>query len=319
MNEQTEFVHVPVMLNEVIESLKIKENGIYVDGTAGGGGHSFAIGSLLGKSGYLICVDRDPEAIERCSKKTASLECKKEIIHSEFSRIPAIANERKILIDGLLLDLGVSSFQLDEADRGFSYRFDAPLDMRMNPESGISAYDIVNTYTAEQLNTIFFEYGEERYSRRIADAVCSARKEKPIATTFELSEIIKCAMPGKALREKQHPAKRVFQAIRIAVNDELGQITSVLENIIPCMALGGRIAIITFHSLEDRIVKKAFVRFANPCTCQNLPICVCGKKPAGKIVANLVPSETETASNFRAHSARLRVFERNETEITFPF
>ena len=166
---------------------KIKENGIYVDGTAGGGGHSFAIGSLLGKSGYLICVDRDPEAIERCSKKTASLECKKEIIHSEFSRIPAIANERKILIDGLLLDLGVSSFQLDEADRGFSYRFDAPLDMRMNPESGISAYDIVNTYTAEQLNTIFFEYGEERYSRRIADAVCSARKEKPIATTFELS------------------------------------------------------------------------------------------------------------------------------------
>ncbi len=319
MDDKTEFVHVPVMLNEVIELLNIKENGIYADGTAGGGGHSFEIGSRLGESGLLLCVDRDPEAVARCSQRIAALKCRKEVIHSEFSEIPNIVNERKILLDGLLLDLGVSSFQLDEDYRGFSYRYDAPLDMRMNPTSGISAYDVVNTYSAEQLNGIFFEYGEERYSRRIAEAIVSERSKEPIATTFGLSDIIKKAMPAKALHEKQHPSKRVFQAIRIAVNDELGQISSVLENIIPCMAPGGRIAIITFHSLEDRIVKKSFVKFANPCTCQNLPICICGKKSAGKIIGNLTPSKEETENNFRAHSARLRVFERNETEISFPF
>ena len=306
------FSHVSVLLNETVENLAIKPDGVYADGTAGGGGHSFEIGKRLSPSGTLICTDRDSEAVEACSKRLEALECKKEIIHSEFRALPEILEERNIKLDGLLLDLGVSSHQLDSYERGFSYMHDAPLDMRMNKDDAFTAADLVNTYPEQELARIFFEYGEERWSRQIAKKIVAKRTEKPFETTFELVNTIKSSMPPKALNEAQHPAKRVFQAIRIAVNGELSQVSDVLTDIIPHMNQGGRICVITFHSLEDRIVKTSFATAENPCTCPpDFPVCVCGKKSAGKVITKkpILPSEEEINANPRARSAKLRVFE----------
>ncbi len=306
------YEHIPVMLDEVIDGLNIKEEGIYDDGTAGGGNHSYAIGMKLSSEGTLICVDRDTTAIDECRKKLKSLNCNVEFLHREFRELPALLKTKGILLDGLLLDLGVSSYQLETAERGFSYTNNALLDMRMNRDDPITAKDVVNKYTKEDLEKIFFEYGEERFSRRIAENIIKARAIKPIETTFELVDIIKGSMPAKSLREKQHPAKRIFQAIRIAVNDELSQISEILDEIIPCMKQGGRIVIITFHSLEDKIVKSAFNRFENPCICPpDFPVCVCGRRPLGRVIGKmLTPIEKETEENPRARSAKLRILEK---------
>ena len=308
-----EFSHIPVLLSETIDALNIDPDGIYVDGTAGGGNHSAAIAEKLSENGRLICVDRDEEAISACKKRFENSDKNIEIIHSEFANIPEILKEKGIFADGILADLGVSSHQLDDASRGFSYMQNAPLDMRMDGESGFSAKDVVNGYSADRLAKIFFEYGEEKYSRRIAAGIVCAREEKKIETTGELVEIIKRAMPQAALREKQHPAKRVFQAIRIEVNGELTQISSLLENILPYMNNGGRLAVITFHSLEDRIVKNAFSKFQKPCTCPpEFPVCVCGKKAYGHVVGKVITAgEKELSENPRSRSAKLRVFEKN--------
>ena len=308
-----EFSHIPVLLDETIDALNIDPDGIYVDGTAGGGNHSAAIAERLSEKGRLICVDRDEEAISACKKRFENSDKNIEIIHSEFANIPEILKEKGIFADGILADLGVSSHQLDDASRGFSYMQNAPLDMRMDGESDFSAKDVVNGYSADRLAKIFFEYGEEKYSRRIAAGIVGARETKKIETTGELVEIIKRAMPQAALREKQHPAKRVFQAIRIEVNGELTQISSLLENILPYMNNGGRLAVITFHSLEDRIVKNAFSKFQKPCTCPpEFPVCVCGKKAYGHVVGKVITAgEKELSENPRSRSAKLRVFEKN--------
>ncbi len=307
-----DFSHIPVLFRETIDSLKIKPDGVYADGTAGGGGHSFAIGSQLSANGLLICTDRDTEAVAACTSRLDPLECKKEIYHAEFTNLPHILEEKGIKLDGLLLDLGVSSHQLDSAERGFSYMNDAPLDMRMNTDDTFTAADLVNTYSEQELARVFFEYGEERWSRSIAKKIVLQRQSAPINTTLELVNIIKSAMPAKALNEAQHPAKRVFQAIRIAVNGELSQIHDVLSDIIPYMNPNGRIAVITFHSLEDRIVKTAFASAEHPCTCPpNFPVCVCGKKSLGKVITKkpIVPSDEEMKTNPRSRSSKLRVFE----------
>lgn len=306
------FKHTPVMLNEVINGLSIKADGIYTDGTAGGGNHSYAIGMKLSPQGTLICVDRDIDAIGECKEKLKPLLCKVDFIHQTFKNIPKILKERGIQLDGLLLDLGVSSHQLETAERGFSYTSDAALDMRMNSDDTITAKDVINRYTKDNLEKIFFEYGEERYSRNIADNIVKQRAIKPIETTLELVDIIKKSMPARALREKQHPAKRIFQAIRIAVNDELSQISGIFDEIIPCMNLGGRIVVITFHSLEDKIVKSAFNRFEHPCTCPpDFPVCVCGKRPSGFAVGKvIIPTDSEIEENPRSRSAKMRIFEK---------
>lgn len=312
-----EFSHIPVMLHEVVDGLNIRPDGLYVDGTAGGGNHSFEIGKRLSSSGRLICTDRDEEAVEACRKKLSPLCCKTEILRSPFNRIPEILAEREVKADGLLVDLGVSSHQLDEGYRGFSYMKDGPLDMRMDLSGGVTAADIIRDADQGELERIFFEYGEERYSRKIAAAIVEKRAESPIENTLTLAEIIKQAMPSGAVKkEKQHPAKRVFQALRIAVNDELFQISDLLEHVIGHMADGGRIAVISFHSLEDRVVKNAFRRFEHPCTCPpDFPVCVCGKKPLGKCVGKcILPSKKEIEQNPRSRSAKLRVFEVKYTE-----
>lgn len=308
----TEFEHIPVLFNETIEALSVKPEGVYCDGTAGGGNHALAVGSRLGRGGTLICVDRDSEAIAECRKKLASLECAVELYHSDFTEIPAILSSKGIKADGLLLDLGVSSHQLDEKERGFSYMHDAPLDMRMNRDDALTAADIVNSYPEDRLTEIFFKYGEERYSRSVARKICEARRLKKVSTTFELSNLIKSAMPSSALREAQHPAKRVFQALRIEVNSELTEAETLLDNIFPYMNPKGRIAVITFHSLEDRIVKTAFSKAEKPCICPSyFPVCTCGRVSKGHIITRkpIVPGETELQNNPRARSAKLRVFE----------
>lgn len=304
-----EFAHRSIMVREIIEALNIRPDGVYADGTAGGGGHSFAIGSLLSPKGTLFSNDRDPEALQACEKRLKDLSCHVQLIQGTFSQL---AEHAGVPFDGVLLDLGVSSYQLDCAERGFSYMHDAPLDMRMNPVDKLSARDVVNEWSEEELTRIFFEYGEERFSRRIAAQIVQARKISPIETTGQLVDLIKSALPKSALKEKQHPAKRVFQAIRIAVNDELEQVRIALDSIVENMNDGGRIAVLTFHSLEDRIVKTAFARYERPCTCPpEFPVCVCGKQPLGKvIVKGISPTEEEIRENPRARSTRLRVFER---------
>lgn len=308
-----EFKHVSIMVPEILDALNIKPDGIYADGTAGGGGHSFAIGQRLSSEGTLICNDRDGDALKACEERLKDLSCNLRLIRGTFSDLVENAG---VPFDGVLLDLGVSSYQLDCAERGFSYMQDAPLDMRMNRSDKLSAKEIVNEWSEAELTRIFFEYGEERYSRRIASQIVQSRVRKPIETTFELVDIIKSALPKNALKEKQHPAKRVFQALRISVNDELGQISAALDSIVENMNDGGRIAVLTFHSLEDRIVKTAFARYERPCTCPpEFPVCVCGKKSLGKvIVKGIPPTPEEIAENPRSRSTRLRVFERRKED-----
>ena len=307
------FSHRSVLLDEAVEALHIRSNGVYVDGTAGGGGHSFAIASKL-ENGLLIAIDQDENAIAAASARLAPLGERARVVRNNFSNLNDVLDACGVEeIDGLLLDLGVSSHQLDEAERGFAYQNDAPLDMRMDRRQSKSAYDVVNTYSESELKHILFTYGEERFSARIAAKIVAAREKKPIETTGELAELIKSAMPAAAREGVHHPAKRSFQAIRIEVNAELDVIVPAIESAVSHMRPGGRIAIITFHSLEDRIVKQAFARLASGCTCpKGLPVCVCGKKPIVKVISKkpILPGEAELEENPRARSAKLRVAEK---------
>ena len=309
----SEFHHVSVLLEECIEGLNIKPDGIYVDGTLGGAGHSSRIAALL-TTGRHIGIDRDPIALKAAAERLKPWEDRVTLVHSNFCEIKSVLDDLNIEgVDGILLDLGVSSPQLDDGERGFSYMVDAPLDMRMNNEDSLSAHDVVNGWSFEELKKILYEYGEERFAPRIASAICARREVKPIETTLELVDIIRSAMPAAALREKQHPAKRSFQAIRIAVNDELNSVAKVMEDAIPKLNKGGRLAVITFHSLEDRIVKNAMAAAAKGCTCPpNFPVCVCGKKPQVKIITRkpIVSGDEELERNPRARSAKLRICEK---------
>ena len=309
----SEFHHVSVLLDECIDGLNIKPDGIYVDGTLGGAGHSSQIVKRL-TTGRLIGIDRDPVALKAAGERLAPYADRVTLVHSNFCEIAKVLEDLSIDgVDGILLDLGVSSPQLDDAGRGFSYMNDAPLDMRMNAEDALSAYEVVNTWSYEELRRILFDYGEERYAPRIADAICRRREQSPIKTTLELVDIIRSAMPAAALREKQHPAKRSFQAIRIAVNDELGSVEKVMRDAPQCLNPGGRLAIITFHSLEDRIVKNGMAEAAKGCTCPpSFPVCVCGKKPKVKLISRkpIVSGDEELERNPRARSAKLRICEK---------
>lgn len=308
-----DFYHVSVLLQECLDGLNIRPDGIYVDGTLGGAGHSSQIAKRL-TTGRLIGIDRDPVALKAAGERLAPYAERVTLVHSNFCEIAQVLDDLHIdAVDGILLDLGVSSPQLDDGSRGFSYMVDAPLDMRMNNEDPVTAKDIVNTWSYEELRRILFDYGEERYAPRIADAICRRREEKPIETTLELVDIIRSAMPAAALREKQHPAKRSFQAIRIAVNDELGAVRKVMEAAIPRLNPGGRLAIITFHSLEDRIVKNAMADAAKGCTCPpSFPVCVCGKKPQVKLITRkpITATQEELEANPRSRSAKLRICEK---------
>ena len=309
----SEFHHVSVLLDECIHALNIKPDGIYVDGTLGGAGHSSQIAARL-TTGRLIGIDRDPKALKAAGERLAPYADRVTLVHSNFSRLDEVLENLGIEgVDGILLDLGVSSPQLDEAERGFSYMADAPLDMRMNSEDSLTAHEVVNTWPKEELRRILYEYGEERYAPQIAAAIERRRAEKPIETTLELVDVIRSAMPPAALREKQHPAKRSFQAIRIAVNDELGAVGRVLEVAVPKLNRKGRLAIITFHSLEDRLVKNGMAANARGCTCPpNFPICICGNKPKVKLISKkpIVSGSEELERNPRARSAKLRVCEK---------
>ena len=308
-----EFHHISVLLNECLEGLDIKPDGIYVDGTLGGAGHSSQIAKRL-RTGRLIGIDRDPIALQAAGERLAPYKDNVTLVHSNFCEMQQVLQELGIDgVDGILLDLGVSSPQLDDGERGFSYMADAPLDMRMNGEDVLSAHTVVNTWPQEELKRILYTYGEERYAPQIAAAICRRRAEAPIDTTLQLVDVIRSAMPPAALREKQHPAKRSFQAIRIAVNDELGSVEKAMEVAIPLLNKGGRLAVITFHSLEDRIVKNAMAAAAKGCTCPpNFPVCVCGKKPKIKLISRkpIVASEEELEINPRSRSAKLRVCEK---------
>lgn len=305
--------HISVLLDECIENLNIKPDGTYLDGTLGMGGHSFEIASRL-STGRLVCIDRDETAIERAGRRLAPFGDKVTLVHGNFSDAAAILDSLGIEgVDGMLFDLGVSSPQLDEAERGFSYMVQAPLDMRMDQSGGLSAYEVVNTWDENRLNRILWDYGEERYARRITAAILKHREEKPIETTQELVDIIRSAMPAAALREKQHPAKRSFQAIRIAVNDELGAIASMMDSAPDKLNHGGRLCVISFHSLEDRIVKSGIQAREHGCTCpREAPVCTCGFVQTLKSVSRkpILPTEEEIARNPRARSAKLRVAER---------
>lgn len=305
--------HCSVLLDECINGLEIKPEGIYLDGTLGRGGHSAQIAQKL-TTGRLICVDRDQAALEAAQTILKPWLSKITFVHSNFSEINYILETCQVeKVDGMLFDLGVSSPQLDEASRGFSYMADAPLDMRMDQSEGMTAKDVVNQWEEMELKRILSTYGEERYSGRIASAICRAREEQPIETTLELVDIIKGILPAKALREKQHPAKRSFQAIRIAVNQELQSVEDMLEQALPSLAKDGKIAIITFHSLEDRIVKRRFVLGSKGCDCpRDFPVCVCGKTPDLKLTPRkaIVPSSQEIEENPRARSAKLRIAQK---------
>ena len=304
MNE----LHFPVMLSECIDMLNIKPNGVYIDGTFGRGGHSKEIAKRL-SGGKLICIDRDSTAIEYGKENFREFK-NVEFIKGDFCDIPELVSET---VDGILLDLGVSSPQLDEAERGFSYMADGPLDMRMDRSQPLSAADIVNKRSFEELRRILSDYGEERYASKIASAIVREREKEEIVSTMRLVDIIKSAMPAAALREKQHPAKRSFQGIRIAVNDELGEIEKFLESLPKMLKKGGRSVIITFHSLEDRLVKHAYRNAEKPCICPpSVPVCVCGKKPTLKVITSkpILPCEEELEKNPRSRSAKVRVAEK---------
>ncbi|MGI6579745.1 MAG: 16S rRNA (cytosine(1402)-N(4))-methyltransferase RsmH [Saccharofermentanales bacterium] len=307
--------HIPVLLTEVLETLLIKPNGIYVDCTAGGGGHSLEILKRLSSTGVLISIDQDPAALTATKLKLESLNHKNAhfiLVNNRFSHLREILDDLNIDgVDGVLADLGVSSHQIDTAERGFSFQKDGNLDMRMDPANPANAADIVNNSSAEELNYIFRVYGEEKYSLKIAAAIVAERKKKKFSSTFDLVDLIKKVVPAKSRRDK-HPAKRVFQALRIAVNQELQELERLLQVLPQCVKSGGRIALISFHSLEDRLIKHKFQEWENPCTCpDDFPICVCGNIPLGKVVGRkgITATDSEIAENSRARSARLRVFE----------
>ena len=297
-----------------MDGLNIKPDGIYVDGTTGGGGHSYLIASQLSDKGRLFCIDRDDDALAAASARLAPLGKNITFVKNNFSRIKDVLEELDIeKIDGILFDLGVSSYQLDNGERGFSYMTDAPLDMRMDRQQPLTAREVVNTYSRDDLKRIIKDYGEERYAGPIAAAICRRREEQPIETTLELTDIIKSAMPAAAKREKQHPAKRTFQAIRIEVNSELSSVEQAMGDSIACLAPGGRIAVISFHSLEDRLVKRAFAAAAQGCTCpKSFPVCICGNKPKIKLISRgvITATEEELEQNPRSRSAKLRVAEK---------
>lgn len=311
MSEQ--FTHRPVLLDECIEGLNIRPEGVYLDGTLGRAGHSREIAKRL-TGGRLICVDRDDAALEAARERLAPWMDKVTLVHSNFDQVDEILDRLSLPgVDGMLFDLGVSSPQLDDGARGFSYMADAPLDMRMDRSEGLTAADVVNGWPQEELKRILFQYGEERYAPQIAAAIIRRREERPIETTLELVEVIKSAMPARALKEKQHPAKRSFQAIRIAVNDELASVERMLQRAVPRLNKGGRLAVITFHSLEDRIVKTGMADFARGCTCPpDFPVCVCGRTPDIKLISRkpILPTPQEIEENPRARSAKLRVAEK---------
>lgn len=311
-----EFKHVPVLLQETIKSLNVKENGIYIDGTIGGGGHSFEIAKLLRPEmgAKLIGLDQDEAAIESSKNKLAPYQSLLTVVRSNYSNIKAVLIELNVdHANGILLDLGVSSHQLDEAERGFSYMDDAPLDMRMDRRNTLSAYEVVNGYSEHDLFRIIKDYGEDRFAQNIAKNIVKKREEGPIKTTFELRDIISASIPMKVKKTGGHPAKRTFQAIRIEVNHELDVLEDTLDTMIDILAPGGRLCIITFHSLEDRIVKTNFKRNEDPCTCPpDFPVCVCGKKSKGRVITRkpIIPTTEEMETNPRSKSAKLRVFEK---------
>ena len=309
----SEFFHISVLLQECLDGLNIRPDGIYIDGTLGGAGHSSQIAKRL-TTGRLIGIDRDPVALKAAGERLSPYSDRVTLVHSNFCRMAEVVKELGLPgVDGILLDLGVSSPQLDEVSRGFSYMADAPLDMRMNGKDTLTAREVVNTWPQEELRRILWNYGEERYAPQIASAICRRREVSPIETTLELVDVIRSAMPASALREKQHPAKRTFQAIRIAVNDELGSVEKAMEAAIPLLNPGGRLAVITFHSLEDRIVKLSMAEAAKGCTCPpQFPVCVCGKKPIVKLISRkpIVASPEELEVNPRSRSAKLRVCEK---------
>ncbi len=311
-----EFVHKSVLLDETIAGLNIKPDGIYVDGTLGGGGHSLEICKRLSKKGRLIGIDQDKEAIAAAKKRLEPYLDRVTFVHSNYQDIDSVLRGCSVSgVDGIVLDLGVSSYQLDNAERGFTYREDTPLDMRMNRESAVTAKDIINEYPEAELYRVIRDYGEERFAKNIAKHIVSAREKQVIETTGQLNEIIRAAIPAKMRQGQGHPSKKTFQAIRIELNHELDVLEGSLDTMISWLNPGGRLAIITFHSLEDRIVKTIFKRNMNPCTCPpEFPVCVCGKKPTGTIITRkpIVPGEEELSENKRAKSAKLRVFEKSK-------
>ena len=313
MHEEKDYGHVPVLLHECLDALALRPDGVYVDGTLGRAGHSLEIAKRL-TTGRLIGIDRDETAITAAEERLADYMDRVTLVHSNFDRVGEILDELGLDgADGMLFDLGVSSPQLDEAERGFSYMQDAPLDMRMDRGAPLTARDVINDWSYEELRRILYEYGEERYAPVIARHICRAREQAPIERTGELVDIIKSAMPPQALREKQHPAKRSFQALRIAVNDELGAVDKMVQRAVPRLNPGGRLAVISFHSLEDRIIKKSLQDMATGCTCPpNFPVCVCGKKPRIRLVSRkpIVAGEAELERNPRSRSAKLRVAEK---------
>ncbi len=308
------FHHISVLLQESVDRLAVKPDGIYVDGTLGGGGHSSLICDSLSQSGTLIGIDRDCRALEAAKERLEKYQCGKEFCHNNFFNVKSVLENLKITsVDGAILDLGVSSPQLDDPERGFSYRYDARLDMRMDQGASLDAYQVVNTYDETRLSDIIFRYGEERYAKRIASAIVKERNFAPIETTTQLSEIIKKAFPGAAGFGDKHPAKRTFQAIRIEVNGELDGLEKAIRDFVDVLKKGGRLGIITFHSLEDRIVKNTFASLAKGCTCpKDFPICVCNNVPIVKNITGkpVIAGEDELQENRRAHSAKLRVIEK---------
>ncbi len=315
--ERVEFNHTSVLLEETVESLHVRSDGIYVDGTLGGGGHSYEIAKRLSKGGKLIGIDQDAAAIKAAGKRLGEFGNTITIIRANYAQMGEKLREIGISsVDGILLDLGVSSYQLDDAERGFTYREeDAPLDMRMDQRGQLTAREVVNTWPASELTRILREYGEEKFAVRIAQRIVKQRELKPIETTGELTQIVKAAIPAKARATGRHPARRTFQAIRIEVNGELTVLEESMKNMISLLNPGGRISIITFHSLEDRIVKEAFRTAENPCICPpEFPVCVCGRKSQGRVITRkpILPSEEEIERNPRSKSAKLRVFEKKE-------
>lgn len=312
--EEIRFSHVSVLLRECIEALQIKPNGIYVDCTTGGGGHSLEIAKRLTDGGRLIAIDRDEDALRAAGKRLADFADRVTFVHSNYAMLQSVLADLGIPgVDGVLADLGVSSYQLDTAERGFSYMQDAPLDMRMDREQPLRAYDVVNTYSEEELRRILYDFGEEKFARNIAANIVKKRSERPIETTLELAELVKASMPKTAREGGHHPAKRTFQAIRIEVNSELSSIPPALDAAVHALNPGGRIAVITFHSLEDRLVKQKFAALSSGCTCpREFPVCVCGKKPVVRVITRkpVTAGEDELEVNPRSRSAKLRVAEK---------